>query len=435
MQEIGIPNACGRARNGAEFDSHFAGETGTALALPDDDKEQIYDVAVVGAGIVGLAAALALAGAGHRTVLIERQTPRRQRGALGFDIRSVALTSASLRFLQGLAGLDGVTPTPIETMRVWEHDGAARLRFEADETLAWVVENSALVDSLWRMAAARLETMAPATVTALSASDSAVTLAVQDGDGAERGITARLVVAADGAASPVRALAGVATRREPMSRLGEQCAVATVARTEMPHRNIAWQRFGKTGPVALLPLAEAHMVSVIWSGDAAQSERLLALGDAAFSAALGGETEHVLGRIEAVDQRYAFPAAQTLAAHLNPTPRILLAGDAARTIHPLAGQGVNVGLEDARAIAAVAAKEGVGDLGRAGLWRDYARRRRRRSKMMMALMRALLAAYCGAGAQGPWRRLARNEALRRIDASNAAKAQLVREAMGLGAFA
>ena len=411
------------------------GEKGTALALPDDDEKRIYDVAVVGAGIVGLAAALALAGTGHRTVLIERQPPRRQRGALGFDIRSVALTSASLRFLQGLAGLDGVTPAPIETMRVWEHDGAARLRFEADETLAWVVENSALVDSLWRTVAARLDTLVPATVTALSASDSAVTLAVQDGDSAERGIAARLVVAADGAASPIRALAGVATRREPKSRLGEQRAIATVARTEMPHRNVAWQRFGKTGPVALLPLAEAHTVSVIWSGDAAQSERLLALDDAAFSTALGGETEHVLGRIEAVDQRYAFPAAQTLAVHLNPTPRILLAGDAARTIHPLAGQGVNVGLEDARAIAAVAAKEGVGDLGRAGLWRDYARSRRRRSKMMMALMRALLAAYCGAGAQGPWRRLARNEALRRIDASKAAKAQLVREAMGLGAFA
>ena len=435
MQEIGIPNACGRARNGAEFDSHFAGETGTALALPDDDKERIYDVAVVGAGIVGLVAALALAGAGHRTILIERQTPQRQRGALGFDIRSVALTSASLRFLQGLCGLEGVTPAPIATMRVWEHDGAARLRFEADETLAWVVENSALVESLWRTAAARLETMVPATVAALSASDSAVTLVVQDGDGAERGISARLVVAADGAASPIRALAGVATRREPKSRLGEQRAIATVARTEMPHRNVAWQRFGKTGPVALLPLAEAHMVSVIWSGNAAQSERLMALDDAAFGAALGEETEHVLGRIETVDRRHAFSAGQTLAAHLNPTPRILLAGDAARTIHPLAGQGVNVGLEDARAIAAVAAKEGVGDLGGAGLWRGYARTRRRRSKMMMALMRALLAAYCGAGAQGPWRRLARNEALRWIDASKAAKAQLVREAMGLGAFA
>lgn len=417
-------------------------ERGVALALPDA-KGRIYDVAVVGAGIVGLAAALALAGAGRRTILIERQTPRRQRGALGFDIRSVALTSASLRFLQGLGELEGVTPAPIETMRVWEHDGAARLCFEADETLAWVVENSALVGSLWRAASARLDTLTPATVTAVDpvrseeggAADSAVKLAVSDGDGGQGAVSARLVVAADGTESPVRALAGVATRREPTPRQGEQRAIATVARTEVPHRGVAWQRFGRTGPVALLPLSEATAVSVIWSGDMAQSERLLALDDAAFAAALGEETEHVLGRVEAVDRRYAFSARQTLAAQLNPSPRVLLAGDAARTLHPLAGQGVNVGLEDVRAIAATAAKAGSGDLGRPGLWRDYARSRRRRSKMMMALMRGLLAAYCGAGAQGPWRRLARNEALRRIDAADAAKAHLVREAMGLGAFA
>ena len=402
------------------------------------DKERIYDVAVVGAGIVGVATALALADSGRRTALLERQTPRRQQGALGFDIRSVALTSASLRFLQGLGGLEGITPAPIETMRVWERDGAARLRFEAAETLAWVVENSAVVEGLWRAASERLDTLAPATVAAISGigddADS-VALHVRNGDDVERDISARLVVAADGAESPVRALAGVATRHEPRSRQGEQRAIATVVRTEKPHRGIAWQRFGKTGPVALLPLADAYAVSVIWSGDAAQSERLLALDDTAFSAALAEETEHVLGDIEAVDRRHAFSARQTLAASLNPSPRILLAGDAARTLHPLAGQGVNVGLEDARAIAAIAAKEGNADLGRAGLWRDYARNRRRRSKMMMALMRGLLEAYCGTGAHGPWRRLARNEALRWIEASDAVKAQLVREAMGLGAFA
>ena len=187
--------------------------------------------------------------------------------------------------------------------------------------------------------------------------------------------------------------------------------------------------------MALLPLSDTHAVSVIWSGDAPQSEHLLALDDTAFCTALAEEIEHVLGQVEAVDRRHAFSARQTLAASLNPSPRLLLAGDAARTLHPLAGQGVNVGLEDVRAIAAVAAKESNDDLGRAGLWRDYARSRRRRSKMMMALMRGLLEAYCGAGAHGPWRRLARNEALRWIEASDAVKAQLVREAMGLGAFA
>ena len=410
-------------------------------ALSAHDDEAIYDAAVVGGGVVGTATALALANAGRRTVLIERSAPRRLRGALGFDVRSVALTPASVRFLEGLASVEAAGFTAIEEMRVWECDGAARLRFRTGEPLAWVVENSALVDALWRAAQGKLD-MVTATVTGLKGDtgglrsvDGAVALAVRDGDGIERRIRARLVTAADGAESRVRELAGVGTRDEPTPRGGEQRAIATVARTEKPHRRIAWQRFGATGPVALLPLAAPCAVSVIWSASAEESERLGALDDAAFRAALGAETEHVLGGVEAVDRRFAFAAKQVLAANPNPLPRILLAGDALRTLHPLAGQGVNIGLEDARAIAAQAARADVDDLGQAGLWRGYARSRRQRSKAMMALMRGLLAAYCGPIAHDPWFRLARNVALRRIDASPAAKRHLVREAMGAGAFA
>lgn len=396
--------------------------------------ESTYDAAVVGGGIVGLAAALALANAGWRSVVVERASPQRMRGVLGFDVRSVALTPASVRFLEDLADLAGVDFTPVEEMRVWERDGAAQLRFRTGERLAAVVESSALVEALWRTAQSRLDALT-ACVTALKVEADAVVLSMRDGGGKERDVRARLVVAADGAESRVRDLAGARTRREPAPRLGEQRAVATVARTESAHGNIAWQRFGKTGPVALLPLSAPNAVAVIWSASACESKCVEALDDAAFRAALGAETEHALGGIEAVDRRFSFAATQTLAANLNPQPRILLAGDAVRTLHPLAGQGVNIGLEDARAIAAKASQNGLDDLGKPGLWRDYARKRRQRSKMMMALMRALLAAYCGANAHGPWFRLARNEALRRIDASSAAKRHLVREAMGLGAFA
>ncbi len=399
------------------------------------NDEAIYDAAVVGGGIVGTAAALALADAGRRTVLVERSAPQRLRGALGFDVRSVALTPASVRFLEDVASVEAAGFTAVDEMRVWECDGAAQLRFRTGDPLAWVVENSALVDALWRAAQGRLDALT-ATVTGLDGdTGGAVALAVRDGDGIERRIRAKLVVAADGAESRVRGLAGVGTRYEPAPRNGEQRAIATVARTEKPHRGIAWQRFGATGPVALLPLAEPRMVSVIWSASAEESERLGALDDAAFRAALGAETEHVLGGVEAVDRRFAFPAKQVLAANPNPLPRILLAGDALRALHPLAGQGVNIGLEDVRAISAQAARKDVADLGQAGLWRGYARSRRRRSKAMMALMRGLLAAYCGPIAHDPWFRLARNVALRRIDASNAAKRHLVREAMGAGAFA
>ena len=406
-----------------------------AAMRPNAQNDAIYDAAVVGGGIVGTAAALALADAGRRTVLVERSAPQRLRGALGFDARSVALTPASAHFLENLASFEAAGFTAIAEMRVWECDGAARLRFRTGEALAWVVENSALVDALWRAAQGRLDTLT-ATVTGLDGeTGGAVALVVRDGDRSERRIRAKLIVAADGAESRVRGLAGVGTRDEPTPRTGEQRAIATVARTEKLHRGIAWQRFGATGPLALLPLAEPRTVSVIWSASAEESERLGALDDAAFRAALGAETERVLGGVEAVDRRFAFPAKQVLAANPNPLPRILLAGDALRTLHPLAGQGVNIGLEDARAIAAQAARKDVADLGQAGLWRDYARSRRQRSKAMMALMRGLLAAYCGPIAHDPWFRLARNVALRRINASNAAKRHLVREAMGAGAFA
>ena len=399
------------------------------------NDDAIYDAAVVGGGIVGTATALALADAGRRVVLVERSVPQRMRGDLGFDVRSVALTPASVRFLEKVASVEAAGFAAIEEMCVWECDGAAQLRFRTGEPLARVVENSALVDALWRAAQGKLD-MVTATLTGLDGdTGGAVALVVRDGGGSERRIRAKLIVAADGAESRVRELAGVGTRDEPAPRGGEQRAIATVARTEKPHRGIAWQRFGATGPVALLPLAEPRTVSVIWSASAGESERLGALDDAAFRAALGAETEHVLGGVEAVDRRFAFPAKQVLAANPNPLPRVLLAGDALRTLHPLAGQGVNIGLEDVRAISAQAARKDVDDLGQAGLWRGYARSRRQRSKAMMALMRGLLAAYCGPIAHDPWFRLARNVALRRIDASNAAKRHLVREAMGAGAFA
>ena len=363
--------------------------------------------------------------------MVERQPPKRLRGRLGFDPRSVALTPASVAFLTSLGGVERAALTPIETMRVWECDGTARLNFSASESLASVGEHSALTTSLWRTAASRVEVIAPAAVADIVHERDAATVVV-DAAGAVRHVSTRLVIGADGAAGRVRALTGVAVRREAPLRSGPQCAVATVARTVRPHANVAWQRFGATGPVALLPLPDERSVAVIWSSADAVGRRLRQLDDDAFRAALDDETEGATGGFEAVDRRFSFPVEQTLAANFNPQPRVVLAGDAAHTLHPLAGQGVNLGLEDARALAASAP---AADLGAPGRWTAYARRRRMRAKAMMALMRGLLAAYCGAPARNPWMRLARNAAIRRIDASEAVKAQLVREAMGFGPLA
>ena len=342
------------------------------------------------------------------------------------------------------AGHDGsLLPgmAPVRTMRIWEFDGTASLTFEHPCALARVAENSAITTALWQAARGhetqgRIDLFAPAAVVAVDAGRDHMTLTLEDapsGKRRTRTVSARLLVAADGDSSVVRALAGVDVRHDAAPWHGKQRALATIARTRRPHGDTAWQRFGATGPVALLPLADERHVAVIWSASESVGARLAALDDAAFVAALAEETEGVADGFEAVDRRVSFPLRQTLAADLNPSPRTLIIGDAARTLHPLAGQGVNVGLEDVRALAAVASAGG--DLGAPGRWRDYARARRVRSKAMMATMRGLLAAYCGAYAANPWMRLARNAAIRGIDASPKVKAHLIREAFGLGPFA
>ena len=408
---------------------------------PTDD---IHDASVVGGGIVGLAAALALVAAGYRVALVERTPPVRLRGDLGSDMRTVALTPDAAAFVadlgadQGGAGVRRMAP--IRTMRIWEFDGTASLTFEHPCALARVAENSGITTALWhaaeRHAAERLDLLAPAAVVGVDAHRGHMRLTLEDVAGGERRastVCARLLVAADGDNSVVRALSGVAVRHGAMPWRGMQRALATIAKTRRPHRDTAWQRFGATGPVALLPLTDERHVAVIWSASESVIARLAGLDDAAFVAALAEETEGVTDGFEAVDRRVSFPLRQTLAADLNPSPRTLIIGDAARTLHPLAGQGVNVGLEDVRALAAQASTGG--DLGAARRWRGFARARRIRSKAMMAAMRALLTAYCGAHAANPWMRLARNATVRGIDASPKIKAQLIREAFGLGPFA
>ena len=410
--------------------------------IDESDESGIFDVATVGGGIVGLATALGLAVAGYRVAVIERRRPERSRGRLGCDIRTVALSSASVDWLGELCGAEASGLGAIETMRVWEHDGAGLLRFSAPngcEALAWVAENSALVSELWQAAQGRVTFIVPAGVTALVTSSDDIELVCRredqsESEPAELRLRAQLVVAADGADSRVRELAGGEVRRQQTFHGEPQCAVATIARTRQPHRRTAWQRFGATGPVALLPLADEHTTAVIWSVAESVGKRLRDLDDDAFKRALTCETEEAGGGIEAVDRRVFLPLQQTLAKDLNPLPRVVLAGDAARALHPLAGQGVNIGLEDARAIVADLNTD-RGDAGATNRWRDYAVRRRRRSKFMLALMNGLLAAYCGRAAGNPWMRLARNTATRCIDASAAAKAQLVREAFGLGPLA
>ena len=384
------------------------------------------DAIVVGGGIVGATAALALADLGRDVALVERRPPQYRPGRLGFDARTVALNAASRRLLEELDVWRSVPAQPIVAMRVWEAVGTASIHFDAAsvdaDALAWVFEVGRLTDALWSRCRDRVRVVAPATVEDLAVAAERATVKL----GADT-LTARLVIGADGAASRVRQLAGAEQARFAVG----ETAFATVARCAEPHRGQAFQCFTESGPLALLPLPEPQHVSVIWSVIEAQAARLRSLSAAEFGDALACASERALGDVVDVDAVAEFPLGQALVDDFNPAQRVLVIGDAARTLHPLAGQGVNLGLEDVRGIRAAVAAD-PRDLGRAGRWRRFARRRAARARLMLTAMAAFDRVY---GQQDAALRWLRNVGIRFVDRAPLVKAQLIREAMGVGRVA
>ncbi len=393
--------------------------TGTRSGTSHADP---YDAAVVGAGIVGAAAALTLGRVGLRVALIDRRRPRRAAGELGFDVRSVALSQQSIDLID-----IGIDASPIEEMCVWEEHGGSRITFGASEAqveaLAWMIESSracgALCDACDDMPTVD---WIEGSVSRFVPGSTAVTVELGD-----RSVSARLLIGADGADSKVRKLVGTGM----VDRSGGDAAFATVVRIERAHRRVAYQRFSDTGPLALLPLADPRCCAVIWSTAQHKAREFAALENTALAAALERASELVLGRIEKIDRRFVFPLPQRVVRDFNPAPRVLFVGDAAHTLHPLAGQGVNLGLEDVAGIAEEAQRDS-GDLGRPGRWRGFALRRRTRAEMMIALMTGFREGYAYGGPFGRW---IRNSGVRMIDAAPGIKRRLVREAMGAGVLA
>ena len=384
-----------------------------------------FDAIIAGGGIVGSSAALCLARLDRRVLLVDSKVPQTSGLNDEFDVRTVALSPRSINLLESLDSMADVRRGPIKRIHVWEREGTATVGFDANEigakALAEVVEVSALVRRLWASLVDRVEVRAPSTIEAVQCYGEAVELVID-----KDVVSTACFVVAEGRESSTLKQLGISTQN--YGSMGR--AIGTVAKTVDPHNGCALQHFGD-GILAFLPLPEKRSVSVVWSLPSGRYDQLLALDGSAFAAVLTHESESVLGEVAEVGERLGFPFGQSLVSDFNPMPRVLVIGDAARTVHPLAGQGVNLGLEDVQGIQEVT-RHLKGDMGEDNVWRRFAIRRRARARVMLQLMDFFDRTYRTSGPYGRW---ARNLGVRTVNKVPALKYQLMREAMGLGPLA
>jgi 2-octaprenylphenol hydroxylase len=338
--------------------------------------DQDYDVAVVGGGMVGAALACALAQRDFSTVLLEAREPALVWEPGSYDLRVSAITRASQQMLQNLGVWQTMVEdrvTPYQHMHVWDRAGLGEIHFDAadlaEPDLGHIIENRVIVRALWKsLEGAGVKVLAPTRLGALGFADEGAGLTLADGSILHVG----LVVAADGARSQVRELAGIESRSEPY----DQHAVVATVSAERGNQSTAWQRFMRDGPLALLPL-ERELFSIVWSTSPNEAERLCALPEHEFNGLLTEASESRLGQLAVLGARAAFPL-RLQHAEKYVLPGLALVGDAAHVIHPLAGQGVNLGFLDAGALvdALVAGRERGRVPGALASLRAYERGRR-----------------------------------------------------------
>ena len=386
---------------------------------------EIHDCVIVGGGAVGAATALGLARAGRRVALVERNA----RPVFTLDTpitRVTTLNAASMRLLEDL----GVRPAIMSRrahafhgMEVWDAHSAARIRFDADAlgvpALGWTVELLALEASLWEALEAAGVDLFPGTGwRAVDWRPDRVDLHLDGG----RRLSGRLLAAADGGESRLRQQAGIGVRRNPYRMSG---VVATV-RTRFPHEDTAWQRFNDEEIVAFLPLADGRS-SIVWSMPDYAAGEVLALDDAEFSERLDRSFGGRLGGIVAAEPRFVFPLVGRQ-AHDYVRGRLVLLGDAAHTIHPLAGQGLNLGFGDVRALLDVLPEGAGSDPADPRSLRAYTRARRVENEIMLRSMEALRWLF---GSRGSVAVHARAAGVQQVDRTPWIKRFLALRALGL----
>lgn len=347
-----------------------------------------YDVIIVGGGLVGAALALSLGQGGVHVALIEQAIPTVLPDDQSWDARIYAITPGNARFLDRLGvwgALDSTRITPIQAMAIWGDDGTSYLEFDAYEAgvpeLGFIAESRLMQDGLWRSIdeCKNVDMVCPAVCKGLELLQDAACLMLEDG----RELQASLLVGADGGGSWVRRQVGIGVNTMPYDQLG----IVANFKTEKPHGGIARQWFLPDGIQAWLPLP-GQRISMVWSAYSARAQPLMVLDAEAFCHAVAETGQHVLGQLQLMTPPAAFP----LRLQCNDAmvaPRLALVGDAAHLVHPLAGQGVNLGFRDAQQLASTLLQRGGRDFGDHLLLRRYERARKADILSMQAVTTGL----------------------------------------------
>lgn len=406
-----------------------------------------YDVAVVGAGIAGLTSALHLANEGLSVLLLDAahagqslSTESCRQGLADFPPRVSAITPANARYLNDLdiwSQIPEMCRRGYQKMSVWEQLGGGNIQFDAAEyqctELGFIVENEALEYAV-AQCLKDLDNVAWETHAKVVACDYSSESQMTHVSTEKEKYIAKLVVAADGANSSIRHLMGFKTTEWDY----EQKAIVCTVQTELPHESTARQRFSERGPVALLPLSDSctegsatkdHFSSLVWSLDTETFDSVMGLSDEAFCIALEQEMEGSVGRIVGISKRFAFPLRQRQAKQYV-KDNVVLVADAAHTIHPLAGQGLNLGLSDVATLCSLVGKyhRRSSPVNHPAILARYQRERKVENLAMASAMEVFKRLF---GSKDPIVRLLRNAGVNLVNQHTLIKRKIATQAMGL----
>lgn len=344
------------------------------------------DITIIGGGIVGAAVCCALAEVGFSIRLLEPSIPDFKVG-VDYDLRVSAISKASQKFLDKLdvwSLIESTRVSPYRQMRVWEENSQAAVHFDSAEIsephLGYIVENELIRQTLFEKISTypNVSVQTKVDIAWTDFSPAIANIALQSGDV----LSSKLVIGADGANSKVRDWVGVEVLQK---HTGHHGLVANVM-LDKSHQQTAWQKFLKTGPIAFLPLADGSC-SIVWSTNQQHVADLMAMSENAFLSAVNVVVgDAPFSPILGVSQRLAFPLIERHAKRYY-QHNVVLIGDAAHTVHPLAGQGVNLGLADAKALAETLILNKK-DFNRPHVLTEYARSRRLNNVLMLQSMRA-----------------------------------------------